>query len=324
MCTAITYKTAGFYIGRNMDYEFSYGDEVVFTPRRFPFSFLHAGELPQHYAMLGMAHVADGRPLYYDAVNEAGLGVVGLSFKGSAVYHEARADCLNLALFEFIPWLLGAHASVKEARAALSRVNLIPTPFSPQLPSSPLHFLLADKEDCLVLEPMADGLRIHENPVGVLTNNPPFEMQMYGLSRYMGLSARQPENRFAPKLPLHTFSRGMGALGLPGDLSSPSRFVRAVFTKMNSVSGDGEEESVNQFFHILGAAEQQRGCCEVENGKYEITLYSSCMSAGRGVYYYRTYGNHQITAVDMRREDPDGSELIRWPLVEGERILYQN
>ena len=174
------------------------------------------------------------------------------------------------------------------------------------------------------VECMADGLHIYENKVGVLTNNPPFETQMFLLNNYMNLSPKQPENNWSEELPLHTYSRGMGALGLPGDLSSASRFARVAYTKQNSVSGDSEQESVSQFFHILGSVDQQRGCCEVAEGKYEITIYTSCCNASRGIYYYTTYGNHQITAVDMHREDLDGSELIRYPLLEQGDVRWQN
>ena len=113
-------------------------------------------------------------------------------------------------------------------------------------------------------------------------------------------------------------------MGVPGDLSSQSRFVRAAFTKMNAVSGKGEQESVSQFFHILGAVDQQRGCCILENGGYEVTLYTSCCNASKGIYYYTTYDNHQITAVDMHREKLDGIELVRYPTVGEEQIRLQN
>ena len=116
----------------------------------------------------------------------------------------------------------------------------------------------------------------------------------------------------------------MGALGLPGDLSSQSRFVRVAFTKMNSVSGSGENESVSQFFHILGSVDQQRGCCEVGDGKYEITIYTSCCNADKGIYYYTSYDNHQISAVDMHREDLDSASLIRHQMILGEQIKMQN
>ena len=116
----------------------------------------------------------------------------------------------------------------------------------------------------------------------------------------------------------------MGALGLPGDLSSQSRFVRAAFTKLNSVSGDSEGESVSQFFHILGSVEQQRGCCLAGEGKYEITIYTSCCNADRGIYYYTTYENSQITAVDVHREELDGESLARYPMFREQQIHLQN
>ena len=147
---------------------------------------------------------------------------------------------------------------------------------------------------------------------------------MQRLNDFSYLSPKQPENNFSDKLSFDMYSRGMGAIGLPGDLSSASRFIRVAFTKMNSVSGDSEKESVSQFFHILGSVDQQRGCCEVADGKYEITLYTSCCNATKGIYYYTTYENHQITAVDMHRENLDGETLVHYPVVTGEHILWQN
>ena len=95
-------------------------------------------------------------------------------------------------------------------------MNLVGTPFSEQLPTAQLHWIIADEKEALTVECMADGLHIYENKVGVLTNNPPFETQMFLLNNYMNLSPKQPENNWSEELPLHTYSRGMGALGLPG------------------------------------------------------------------------------------------------------------
>ena len=174
------------------------------------------------------------------------------------------------------------------------------------------------------MESMADGLHVHDDPAGVLTNNPPFDLQMFHLNNYLGLSPRQPENHFSPELPLATYSRGMGALGLPGDLSSQSRFARVAFTRANSISGDSEEESVSQFFHILGSVDQQRGCCEVAEGKYEITnlhLLLQCRDRNLLLYDLR---NHQITAVDMKKEALDSDSLIRYPMILKGEIRRQN
>ena len=324
MCTAATYQTKGFYMGRTLDYEFSYGDEITVTPRHYEFQFRHMGSVSSHYAMIGMAHVAGNYPLYYDAMNEKGLGMAGLNFVGNADFQEVDDTRDNVAQFEFIPWILCQCATLEEAKKLLSRMNLVGTPFSPQLPTAQLHWLIADKTGSLTVECMTDGLHVYDNPVGVLTNNPPFDKQLFHLNDFMHLSPKQPENTFSQDLNLQTYSRGMGALGLPGDLSSASRFVRVAFTKMNSRSGDSEKESVSQFFHILGSVDQQRGCCEVADGKYEITLYTSCCSADTGIYYYTTYENHQISGVDMYRENLDGDTLTRYPLINGEQIHMQN
>ena len=324
MCTAATYKTNDFYFGRTLDYEFSYGDEVTITPRNYTFHFRKTGTLESHYAMIGMAYIAEDYPLYYDAVNEKGLGIAGLNFVGNADYKKEVKDKDNVAQFEFIPWILSQCATVKEAIASIERLNLIDEPFSKELPLAQLHWLIADRNEAITVESVKDGIHIYPNPVGVMTNNPPFEAQMFALNNYIHLSPKSPQNSFSDKLPLHTYSRGMGALGLPGDLSSQSRFIRVAFTKMNSVSGSSENESVSQFFHILGSVDQQRGCCDVGDGKYEITLYTSCCNTDKGIYYYTTYENHQITAVNMHSENLDGKKLIRYPLILGEQIKMQN
>lgn len=324
MCTAATYRTKDFYFGRTLDYDFSYGEEIAVMPRSCPLRFRSARDMAHHYAMIGMAHMEGDYPLYYDAVNEKGLGMAGLNFVGNAFYQKEMPGKDNVAQFEFIPWILGQCASVQEARELLGQLNLTDMPFDDRLPVAQLHWIIADREGAVVVEAMEDGMKVTENPAGVLTNNPPFDEQMFLLNNYMHLSPRDPDNRFSDKLQLRTYSRGMGALGLPGDLSSQSRFVRAAFARMNAVSGDSESESVSQFFHILGAVEQQRGCCEVAEGKYEITIYTSCCNADRGIYYYTTYENHQISAVDMHREDLDGSLPVRYPLTQGEHILMQN
>lgn len=293
-------------------------------PRRFPLRFRHGGGSEQGYAILGTAHVADGYPLYYDAVNEKGLGIAGLNFVGNARYAAPQDGRQNVAQFEFIPWLLRQCATLAEARQLLQAVNLTGTPFSAHFPAAQLHWLLADATGALTLEPTAAGLQIYENPVGVLTNNPLFPQQLFALNNYMHLSPRQPENTFAPDVPLQAYSRGMGALGLPGDLSSPSRFVRAAFVRANARSAQTEDASVSQFFHILTSVEQQRGCCELDDGQYEITLYSSCCNADRGIYYYTTYDNRQITGVKLHAADLDSAQLTAYPLVDTQQIRWEN
>ena len=324
MCTAACFKDKDCYFGKNLDYEFSYGEQIVVTPRNFEYGFRYTDEPSYKYAIIGMAHVSDGYPLYYDAINEKGLGIAGLNFVGNAHYNEPQQEKDNIAQFEFIPWILSQCATTKEARRLIEKINLLNVPFSAQLPLAQLHWIISDSEESITVEAVRDGIKIYDNPVGVLTNNPPFDKQLFALNNYMNLSNKSPKNSFAQNLELQQYSRGMGAIGLPGDLSSQSRFVRVAFVKMNSVSGEDENESVSQFFHILNSVDQQRGCCQLDDGKYEITIYTSCCNATKGIYYYTTYDNHQITAIDMHKENLDGENLIRYPLIKGEHINYQN
>lgn len=324
MCTAVTYKTKDFYFGRTLDYEMSYGEKVTITPRNYTFYFKEKEKIKTHYAIIGMAYVTENYPLYYDAINEKGLGMAGLNFVGNAYYNEKREEKDNITQFEFIPWILSQCATVKEAKNLIERINILNTQFNEKLPLAQLHWIISDNNETITIEAVKEGIKIYENPVGVLTNNPSFDKQMFELNNYMNLSTKSPQNNFVKNLDLKTYSRGMGAIGLPGDLSSQSRFIRASFVKMNSISSEGEKESLSQFFHILNSVDQQRGCCELGDKKYEITMYTSCCNIDKGIYYYTTYDNHQITAIDMYKENLESDKLISFPLIIEEQIKEQN
>ena len=323
MCTAATLKTRDHYFGRTLDFDFSYSETVTVTPRSFPFKFRMAGEIPSHYALIGMAFVAGGYPLYYDCTNEKGLSMAGLNFPGYAEYKDPVDGKDNIAPFEFIPWILCRCETVGEARVLLERINIANIDFSPELPASTLHWIISDRDSSIVVESVKEGLKIYDNPFGILTNSPPFDFQLLNVATYLNCTREEAVNRFADGVEIVPFSRGMGGFGIPGDLSSSSRFVKAAFTKLNTVCGDSENESISQFFHILGSVAQQKGCCRVGK-EFEYTIYSSCCNTDRGIYYYTTYENSRISAVDMHRTDLDASVLTSYPLIEGQQIEYQN
>ncbi|MDO4499644.1 MAG: choloylglycine hydrolase [Erysipelotrichaceae bacterium] len=323
MCTAAVYKTENTYFGRNLDYEFSYGEEIVIVPRNFTLKLRHEAEIKSHYAIIGMAHVIANQPLFYDAINEEGLGMAGLNFVGNACYNEYKEGEKNIATFEFIPYLLAVCKNVNEVKEELSKINLCTTQFSEQLPIALLHWMVSDKEgNNITIEYMKDGLHIHDNKVGVLTNNPPFDYQMFNLNNYFSVSPKDPAIFEEGKL--YRYSRGMGGMGLPGDLSSMSRFVKVAFTRNNSKSKSDEISSVSQFFHILSSVEQQKGCCEVKPNEYEYTIYYSCANLDKGIYYYVTYDGHQINAVDMHKVDLDTDTLYTYPMLLEPIINNQN
>lgn len=338
MCTAITYRTKDHYFGRNLDLEHSYNETITIMPRKFPLTFRYVttwGNMKQEenqlskqkqvaYSLIGMATVENNYPLFYEATNEKGLSMAGLNFPGNADYKPYVDGKDNVAPFEFIPWILGQCSTIEEAKRLLDNINLIEEKFSEEFPLTPLHWMISDRESSIVVESVKEGLKVYDNPIGVLTNNPSFDYQIFNLNNYMQISPEIPRNFFSEDLDLIIYSRGMGAIGLPGDLSSMSRFVKASFTKLNSRSDDTESASISQFFHILASVAQQRGCVIVDENMYEMTLYSSCCNTDKGIYYYTTYENSQITAVDMNKENLDSDRLITYPVITGQQIRKQN
>lgn len=324
MCTAVSWKPGCHYFGRNLDLEYSYHEAVTVTPRSFPLPFRMLPTLDTHYAMVGVATIEQNYPLYYDAVNEKGLCMAGLNFPGLAHYNPQKTGAENVATFELIPLILGQCTTVDQAEALLRKINITDTPFSDAFPPTPLHWIIADRNRCITVESLDDGLHIHNNPVGILTNNPPFDFHLYNLRSHMQVGAAPAVNRFSDTLKLEAYSNGMGGIGLPGDFSSASRFVRAAFVKLNSVALSCEEDNVSQFFHILNAVAMPRGSVQMHDGRHEITLYSCCCNADRGIYYYTTYSNSRICAVAMHHEDLMSDRLVSYPLLHQPDFYMQN
>lgn len=313
MCTAISFLSKNHYFGRNLDFEYSYNEEITIMPRNFPLSFRKTETIQRHYAIIGMATVDNGYPLYFDGTNERGLSMAGLYFPENAVYLPAADGKDNITPFEFIPWILSQCKDIKEAVHLLRKINLVNIPYSKEYPLSPLHWIIADRESSITVEPTEKGLEIYDNPVGVLTNNPPFMFHMHNLTNYMNITNEEPVNRFSHKVDIQAYSKGMGAIGLPGDSSSASRFIRAAFTKLNSVCDPDESSSVSQFFHILDSVAQLKGCVKTADG-YEKTIYSSCCNTDEGIYYYKTYDNWQITGVSFNSTELNCDKLSEFPL----------
>ncbi len=317
MCTAVSWCADRHFFGRTLDYERSYGEGVAVTPRNYPFKFRHNETVQQHYAMIGMATVRDGYPLYYDAMNEKGLCIAGLLFAGNAVYQQPRGGADNVASFEIIPWLLTGCANIGEVKERISSVRITDTPFSDALPPTPLHWLIADKSGCLVVEPLKNGVTLYENPIGVLTNNPPFDYHLLHLTEFLQVSSTPPVNNLYSSAPLHPYSRGMGGIGLPGDYSSASRFVRAAFVKGHAVAENTAEGNISQFFHILQAVEMPKGCVLLEDGSKAFSIYTSCCDAQGGIYRYYGYEKQKMTAVDMYKENLTADAPVWYPFGTG-------
>ncbi len=279
MCTVISVTSGGHLVGRTLDLDRSYGEQVVKVPAGKHFRLRAMGEADTRYAILGMGLMAGDYPLLYDGFNEKGLCMAGLNFPHSAWY---APEGEGPAPYELIPWLLGTCATVAEARQALAGRVLRSIPFSPQIPTAPMHWMICDREIAIVLEQTRQGLAIYDNPAGVMTNEPPLPYHLQNLARYQGLSVSNPQGA-------EVHYQGLGSVSLPGGLDSPGRFVRAAFTAQNALWEGTAAERVEQMLHVMGSVEMVKGLCRIPSGELDYSVYTAVMDPESGRYYYRTY-----------------------------------
>lgn len=324
MCTCIAYRNGNHYFGRNLDLDHSFQERIMVTPRRYAMHFCHTPQMEQHYAMAGMAAGVRKFPLYADAVNEAGLAMAGLYFPGNAYYGRPRKDKDNIASFEVIPWILGQCRNIEEVKKVTSKMHITNDLFDSSMPAAPLHWMISDLHQSLVLEPMKEGLKVYDNPYEVLTNNPPFPYHMARMQEMLNLTSEYPKNRFSDKILLEPYGEGMGALGLPGDSSPTSRFLRTSFLKFHSVSEKDTMSELIQVFHILAQVGMVRGSVCTEDGGYDLTRYTCCIDQRELIYYYKTYSNFHVQALDIKRSDLDSSQMQIYKLSKEHRIFFHN
>jgi len=310
MCTAIFDSKYGHFFGRTLDLEYSLGQEVVKTERGAEISFIYEGKISSKFAFMGMAHKArreDGGeevPLYFDGMNECGLSVAALNFFGFAHYAKKSDRCRSLASFEVIPYILSNCGNIDCVKKLLYSASITADHFSTHLPPTPLHFFVADKDGSIVIEQTTKGLKIYDDPVGVMTNSPPFDYHMLKLAEYSYISPNPPEPHICNETYLHQFSRGLGAIGLPGDFSSSSRFVRAVFLKNHTriltesllvnVRGSAARD---RFFNILSGVSVPLGCIMTSEHKPVCTVYTSVCDMDSLAYHYFTYSDREIKTI---------------------------
>ncbi|WP_288342061.1 choloylglycine hydrolase [uncultured Dubosiella sp.] len=325
MCTALNYTNGHHYIGRNLDWDFDFPNDVVVTPRNYPFQWRNGKTCTSHNALIGMAIIQNDYPLYFEAANDKGLGMVGTAFAGFAKYFPKAEGKDNVATFELIPYVLTQASTLQEARALFDNMNIWDIPFSEQQPTSPMHWIVGSKEGSFVVESTKDGLKVYDNNWGVLTNAPTFDWMSYNMANYVNLTRHEPTIQFAPDMKgIDLFSRGLGSSGLPGGVDSVSRFVRVAFTNLNSVCDLDPQKNVAQFFHILSNVQQVRGEAEIKPGVFEITQYACCIDTDTGIFYYSTYYNQSLTAVDMNKEDLEAKTLVSYPVLKEFQFHAQN
>ncbi len=319
MCTAISFNFSHHMFSRTLDLDTSYGEAVILTPRQFKLEYKYEATKKNHYAILGVGAIFDNTPLYYDAFNEAGLAIAALNFPARAVYFKKNSGAVNITSFELISFILSRCADVSDAVKLLREANITDDSFGKDLPTTPLHWLIADNDAAVTVESVADGLKIYENPFGVLTNGPDFPYHKTRVIDFIRLDSVLPKNRICPSVELSYYSGGLGAMGLPGDFSSSSRFVRAVFLKNHSFG-----DSVSDVFDIMDNLSVPEGAVITDEGKPFATVYTSVADTDEGVYYFTTAGSRRIRAVRMSEGSADSDMLSVFSMREEEKIFYIN
>jgi len=287
MCTSLTYNCGDFYFCRNMDLDYRFGEKIVIAPRSAPLSFKHEKSIEHHYGIIGTATVIDSFPLYAEAVNEKGLCISAQNFPGNAHYEKAPCqNALNLAPYEIIPYILSNFGTVAEAEKSLSKLTIVDTPFKDDIPTTPLHFLIADANDAIVLETTKNGTKIHKNPVGIMTNNPPFDEQLSILENYAHLTPVIPNE--------NADSLGLDLQGLPGDFSSTSRFIRLSILKKHLAKPTTRDEAVATLFALMSLVSIPKGLVKSKSAKEHYTTYTCVINATKGIYYTKLPASTEV------------------------------
>ena len=293
MCTVIN-QTKGYHLfGRTLDLSYTYGEEVVITPKGYEFTLAHKEKFKTNIGIMGVAHVVGDTPLYYDAVSACGLCMAALNFPDFAVYHHPVSDKHNVASFELMVWILGQCKDMDTAIACLQKTNITPDSFSPELPPTSLHWMLSDRQTSVVIESTETGLNIYPNPTHVMTNAPTFPEQLSSLDR------------------------AERAGDVSGDFlhfSSTARFIRGAYANQNALLSHTPEGGVCRFFHVMDAVSQPMGCTTDPQGRPVCTQYTSCGDPVTMAYHVTTYENRHVRFVQAQEEHLTAKALSRFSM----------
>ncbi len=329
MCTALSIrsKEGNTFFGRNMDIEYVFGQSVMVVPKNYKYRNEVTGEMVTNQrGFIGMGTIIDNHPAMADAMNESGLACASLNFAGYAHYEKTPVEGKNnIAPYDFIQWVVSGHDTVEEVKEAIKDIELVSVPIKAGVNVVNLHWMIGDSTgQLIVVEKTIDGIKIYDNKVGVMTNNPTFDWQLTNLNEYVNLTEKHPEESKWGEHSLNPLGVGIGTRGIPGDFGSVSRFVRIAYIRAKTPELPTDGEAVTQFFHMLDYVKMIKGGVVTKEGIDDTTLYISCMDQKNGVYYYKTYNNSRINAIKILDEDINGDEVKVYPYKDTQDISYQN
>lgn len=322
-CTGIRLKAkdGSIIYARTMEFVADMQSDIIVVPRNFSFT----GTLPSQksggmewkarYATVG-ANALHAN-IILDGVNEKGLAGGNFYFPGYADFQDVTPSDYKktLAPWELLTWILTNFATVQEATTALPNIKVCKALFPGWDTLTPaLHLILHDATGaCAVIEYIKGGkLTIHNNPLGVITNAPTFDWHMTNLSNYVNLSAVAVPELQLSGINVFPFGQGSGMLGLPGDFTPPSRFVRAVAFSQTSLPAKNGDDARDKAFHILNQFDIPQGVARtVEHGKttFDYTQWTTACDLHNKKYYFHTFDNRQIRVVDLMKTAINASTI---------------
>lgn len=328
MCTSVMYKNAKgkWFLARTMDFSFELGGRPVVIPRNFHFkSDAQATGFDTKLGFTGAGRDLNGYILV-DGVNEVGVGAATLYFDGLAKFaDQTDENKTNLAPHEVINWILGNVTSVDDLKAKISDVNIVAVANDLFKMVVPLHWIVADKSGaCVVLEQDENSMKVMDDPVKVMTNSPDFQWHLKNLNNYVQLKPTSHSSKSYGDFESDAYGLGSGALGLPGDYTSVSRFVRAAFIRENTEKADTEAGSINALTHILNSVEIPKGVKADNEGGCDYSQYRGYMSLDEGAYYMQPYDDQTITRVVLTPELLNASEPSEYPLQNAQQFNSVN
>lgn len=305
MCTAINVKTnnGDIFLGRTMDFSYALDPQLYMVNKGYQWNTLaNTHSIKTRYSFMGIGQ--DISPIAFaDGINEMGFSVAVLYFPGYANYDLAKTEDNKkpaIANIELVKFLLSTCSSVEEAKKLVCKIRIIGVEDPVTNSVAPLHWIMADKSgDCAVVEKMVDGLHIMDNPIGVLSNSPEFTWQMTNLRNYMNVTSTQKKEAIWGDITLTPFGQGAGGFGIPGDYTSPSRFVRAAFQKHNTNFLKTCDEAVVACFHIMDSVSIPKGVVMTKRGTSDYTQYTAFMNLRTNEYYFKSYNNSSIVSVKL-------------------------
>jgi len=329
MCTGLSIQTqeGNWFFGRNMDLAYQFNQSVMIIPKNYEFKDRVSGNIVKNNRpIIGMGTVIDHHPVFADAMNDVGLACAGLNFEGYAYFEKDPVEGKNnIAPYDFIQWVLSNHETVDEVKEEIKNLELVDCPINDQTPVPTLHWMIVDKTGkAIVVEKTKDGLKVHDNPIGVMTNNPTFDWHLTNLNEYLHLSPTSPKQAKWGEHTLDALGVGAGTIGMPGDFATVSRFVRIAYIRAHMPKLNDDVEAITQFFHMLDYVKMVKGGVLTDQGLDDLTIYSSCMDQEKGIYYYKTYENSCINAIDMHKEQLEGTEVKIFDYLTKQHFNYQN